>query len=183
MGEVFLPQVTDGYCRFSQHFSGKDVRAYGGMTVGENLFGWFSMHHQGKPGQPPCSFEVSPYQVARSGLVKQCPQIKSLPIEMEYLGYIFTRTGIKPQTDKVQTILAITTPKQVKDLHLVLGMVLYSRDLWAKQQWNACPTHLFDRRMQPYQSHQSQEDPELGMALGWPTSSSIWQRKGYYHEM
>jgi len=53
---------------------------------------------------------------------------------MEYLGYIFTRTGIKPQTDKVQTILAITTPKQVKDLHLVLGMVLYSRDLWAKQQ-------------------------------------------------
>jgi len=39
MGEVFLPQVIDGHSRFSRHFSGKDVRAYGSLRVRENLFG------------------------------------------------------------------------------------------------------------------------------------------------
>ena len=46
-------------------------------------------------------------------------------IETEYLGYILTRTGIKPQPKKVQAILAITPPKQVKDLRKFLGMVQY----------------------------------------------------------
>ena len=39
MGEVFLLQATDGYCRFSQHFSGKDVRAHGSLIAHKNLFG------------------------------------------------------------------------------------------------------------------------------------------------
>ena len=38
-GGVFLHQVTDGYCRFSQHFSDKDVQANGSLRVHENLFG------------------------------------------------------------------------------------------------------------------------------------------------
>ena len=29
LGEVFLPQVTNGDCRFTRHFSSKDVRANG----------------------------------------------------------------------------------------------------------------------------------------------------------
>ena len=50
-------------------------------------------------------------------------------LEMEYLGYIIMRAGIKPQQKKVQVILAITPPKQVKDLHSFLDMVQYYRDL------------------------------------------------------
>ena len=53
--------------------------------------------------------------------------------EMEYLGYILTRTGIKPQPTKVQAILAISMPKSVKDLRRLLGMVQYNRDLWARR--------------------------------------------------
>ena len=37
-------------------------------------------------------------------------------IETEYLGYILSRDGIKPQPKKVQSILALTPPKNVKDL-------------------------------------------------------------------
>jgi len=51
---------------------------------------------------------------------------------MEYLGYILTRTAIKPQPNKVQAIPTITPPKQVKDLHRFLGMIQYYRDLWAR---------------------------------------------------
>ena len=39
MGGVFLPQSTDGNCRFSRHFPSKDVQAYGSLRVHENLFG------------------------------------------------------------------------------------------------------------------------------------------------
>jgi hypothetical protein len=60
-------------------------------------------------------------------------------IEMEYLGYILTRDGIKPQQKKVQAILAITPPKQVKDLRSFLGMIQYYRDLWARRSEMLAP--------------------------------------------
>ncbi len=46
-------------------------------------------------------------------------------LEIEYLGYILTRDGIKPQSNKVQAILAIQPPKNVKELRHFLGMVQY----------------------------------------------------------
>jgi hypothetical protein len=52
---------------------------------------------------------------------------------MEYLGYILTRGGIKPQTKKVHAILALNPPKSVKELRRFLGMVKYYRDMWAKR--------------------------------------------------
>eukprot|EP00804_Cyclotella_cryptica_P021312 CCRYP_001568-RA/>CCRYP_001568-RA protein AED:0.37 eAED:0.39 QI:0/0/0/1/0/0/2/0/394 len=72
-----------------------------------------------------------------AGLRVNAPKSKFCAIEKEYLGYILTRTGIKPQPNKVQAILAISPPKQVKDLRRFLGM----RSLGETQQ-NACPTHL-----------------------------------------
>ena len=59
-------------------------------------------------------------------------KLKFCAVETEYLGYILTRTSIKPQPKKVQVILASTPPKQVKDLCRFLGMVQYYRDLWAR---------------------------------------------------
>ncbi len=53
-------------------------------------------------------------------------------LEIEYLGYILTRDGIKPQSNKVQAILAIKPPTGVKQLRHFLGMVQYYRDLWAR---------------------------------------------------
>jgi hypothetical protein len=45
---------------------------------------------------------------------------------------MLTRGGIKPQIKKVQAILAINPPKNVKELRHFLGMVQYYRDMWAK---------------------------------------------------
>jgi hypothetical protein len=49
--------------------------------------------------------------------------------EMEYLGYILTREGIKQQLKKVQAILALNPPSNVKELGHFLGMVQYYRDM------------------------------------------------------
>ena len=64
-------------------------------------------------------------RLQEAGLKINAPKSKFCAIEMEYLGYILTWTGIKPQPKKVQAILAITPPKQVKDLRRFLDMVQY----------------------------------------------------------
>ncbi len=52
--------------------------------------------------------------------------------EIEYLDYILTREGIKPQPKKVQAILALNPPTNIKELRHFLGMVQYYRDMWAR---------------------------------------------------
>ncbi len=53
-------------------------------------------------------------------------------LEIEYLGYILTRDCIKPQSNKVQAILVIQSPTNVKELRHFISMVQYYRDLWAR---------------------------------------------------
>jgi hypothetical protein len=53
-------------------------------------------------------------------------------LETEYLGFILTRDGIKPQPNKVQAMLALAPPRNVKELRRFLGMVQYYKDLWAR---------------------------------------------------
>jgi hypothetical protein len=45
---------------------------------------------------------------------------------------MLTRGGIKPQIKKVQAILTIKLPNNVKELRHFLGMVQYYRDMWVK---------------------------------------------------
>ena len=53
-------------------------------------------------------------------------------LETDFLGYILTRDGIKPQPNKVQVMFALAPPTNVKELCRFLGMVQYYRDLWAR---------------------------------------------------
>jgi hypothetical protein len=59
--------------------------------------------------------------------------------ETEYLGYILTRGGIKPQPKKVQAILALNPPNNIKELQRFLGMVQYYRDIWQKHSEMLAP--------------------------------------------
>jgi hypothetical protein len=59
--------------------------------------------------------------------------------KIEYLGYILTRGGIKPQPKKVQGILALNPPNNVKELSHFLGMVQNYRDMWARRSEMLAP--------------------------------------------
>jgi hypothetical protein len=48
--------------------------------------------------------------------------------KIEYIGYILIKVGIKPQPKKVQVILALNLPNNVKELRHFVGMVQYYRD-------------------------------------------------------
>ena len=52
--------------------------------------------------------------------------------QIEYLGYWLTRDGIKPLPNKVEAILNLALPTKLKELHRVLGIVQFYRDIWEK---------------------------------------------------
>ena len=54
---------------------------------------------------------------------------KFCDLETEYLGYTLSKEGMNPQAKKVQPILALNPPMNVKELQQFLGMVQYYRDI------------------------------------------------------
>jgi hypothetical protein len=73
------------------------------------------------------------------GLKVNVEKLTFCALEIEHLGYILTRDGIKPQSNKVQAILGIQLPKNVKELRRFLGMVQYYRDLWERRSKMLAP--------------------------------------------
>ncbi len=62
-------------------------------------------------------------RLRNTGLKVNAEKLTFCTLEIEYLGYILTRDGINPQSNKVQAILAIQPPKKFKELRHFLGMV------------------------------------------------------------
>ncbi len=71
-------------------------------------------------------------QLCDAGLKVNAEKSTFCALEIKYLGYVLTRDGIKPQSNKVQAILTNKLPTGVKQLRHILGMVQYYRDLWAR---------------------------------------------------
>ena len=53
--------------------------------------------------------------------------------EIDYLGYIVTPQGVKPNPKKIQAIKALERPQTVTEVRRLIGMVQYYRDLWPKR--------------------------------------------------
>ena len=58
---------------------------------------------------------------------------------MEYVGYLLTHEGIKPQTGRTQAMVALSPPESVKDLRKFLDMVQYYRAVWEKRSHLLAP--------------------------------------------
>jgi hypothetical protein len=74
-----------------------------------------------------------------AGLKVNANKSKFCAHETEYLGYILTRDGITPQSNKIEAILAINPPTNVKELRRFLGMVQYYRDMWKRRSEMLAP--------------------------------------------
>jgi hypothetical protein len=79
-------------------------------------------------------------QLRDAGLKVNATKWTFCALEIEYLGYLLTRHGIKPQSNKAQAILTIKLPTGVRELRHFLGMVQYYHDLWAR--WSNMLTPL-----------------------------------------
>jgi hypothetical protein len=73
-------------------------------------------------------------QLCDAGLKVDAAKSTFCTLEIDYLGYLLTRDGIKSQSNKVQAILANKPPTRVRQLGHFLGMVQYYCELW--ERWS-----------------------------------------------
>jgi hypothetical protein len=59
-------------------------------------------------------------QLCDAGLKVNAAKLTFCALEIEYLGYVLTREGIKPQSNKVQAILMIKPPTEAKQKYTLL---------------------------------------------------------------
>ena len=59
--------------------------------------------------------------------------------EIEYLGYMLTKEGVKPVQNKVQAVLDLQPPTTLKQLRSLLGMVQFYRDMWKRRSHILAP--------------------------------------------
>jgi len=78
-------------------------------------------------------------RLRRAGLIVKAAKSFFCTHKIEYLCYILTREGIKRHPKKVQAILALNPPHNVKELWHFLGMVQYYCDKWAKRSEMPAP--------------------------------------------
>lgn len=64
-------------------------------------------------------------RLGRNGLKVHADKSKFCCYETEFLGFVLSREGIKPQHKKVEAILAMSEPKNVKQVRSILGFINY----------------------------------------------------------
>ena len=70
--------------------------------------------------------------------------------EVEYLGYLITREGIKPQAKKVQALHNMSTPRTRTELRSFLGLVNYYRDMAVRRSHIIAPLTKLTSKKVPF---------------------------------
>ena len=60
---------------------------------------------------------------------------------VDYLGYVITRAGLRPQQKRIRAILDLAVPKTVREVKRLLGIVQYYRDLWPERSRTLAPLY------------------------------------------
>jgi hypothetical protein len=119
--KVFLQEITNEHCRFSKYFPRKDVKADGILGVCKSYLDELLCISKLCLEDHLEKLEDVLRQICNAGLKVNAAKSTFCALEIEYLGYLLTKDGIKPQSSNVQTILAIEPPTGVKQLrHLIL---------------------------------------------------------------
>jgi hypothetical protein len=108
-----------------------------------------------------------------AGLKDNAGKLTFCALEIEYLGYILTRDDIKPQSNKVQAILAIQLPTNANELRHFLGMVQYYHDLWAIRSKMLAPLTSLVGECGQTKVTRAKRDQEGALVLGRGPSKSF----------
>ena len=77
--------------------------------------------------------------LAEAGLKVNVTKSHFCKYELEYLGYLINREGVRPSMKKVEAIRNLAPPKTRKQLRSFIGMVNYYRDMWPKRSHLLAP--------------------------------------------
>ena len=103
--------------------------------------------------------------------------------EIEYLGYLITRNGIKPQPKKVEAIHNMAAPKSRKQVRSFLGLVNYYRDIVVRRSDLSAPLTKLTSNKVPFKWTNVEEEAfhKLKLAisketmLNYPNFSKVFE--------
>ena len=78
-------------------------------------------------------------RLAEAGLKVNVSKSHFCQHELEYLGYLINREGVRPTMKKVEAIKNIAPPKTRKQVRSFIGMINYYRDMWPKRSHLLAP--------------------------------------------
>jgi hypothetical protein len=122
LGKVLLPLSPNGTCLFTRHIPRENVRTIHQHDLCHHLddilvltSGSFDNHLR--------QLENVFKWLHRNNLQVNAKKSSFCALETEYLGFILTREGIKPQQQKVNAILQVALPCNVKQVPSFVGML------------------------------------------------------------
>jgi hypothetical protein len=139
VGQILIFEITYGICRFSRHLPSRNDGSDGIPRVCRAYIDDLLVITRGTLEDHLDKLGEVLRRLREAGLKVNAAESFFCTHKIEYLGYILTRGGIKPQQKKVQAILALNPPNNVKELRHFLGMVQYYRDMWAKHSEMLAP--------------------------------------------
>ena len=89
-------------------------------------------------------------RLTKAGLRGNANKSNFFKTEVEYLGYLITYKGIKPQPKKVQALHNMATPKSRKELRSFLGLVNYYRDMTLRRSHVIAPLTKLTSKNVPF---------------------------------
>ncbi len=89
--------------------------------------------------------------VTGAGLKLKFPKCKFLREEVEYLGHVITRDGLKPNPAHLAAVNEFPTPQSVKEVRQLAGLASYYRRFILNFAKIASPLHALTRKEQQFQ--------------------------------
>ena len=96
-------------------------------------------------------------RLAEAGLKVNISKSKFCQTELEYLGYMISRKGVRPIMKKVEAIQQIQPPTTRKKLRRFIGMINYYRDVWPMRAHHLAPLSELTSNKVPFRWKEKQQ--------------------------
>ncbi len=132
-GKFKYQRLPQGICNGPDIFQEKMAELFDGMDYIRAYIDDLLVLTKGNFDDHLDKLEITLQRVREAGLKVNAPKSFFARKELEYLGYLITRQGIRPIKRKIEAIQKIAEPTTKKELRSFIGVVNYYRDMWIRR--------------------------------------------------